>query len=73
MTACQVGPRYCPRCGKELPNNASLCISCGSRLKKKKVRLNFFPPAKEGGISRLNVKDLIIQVSTAAKGKDNFE
>lgn len=73
MTACQVGPRYCPKCGKELPVNASLCISCGFRLKKEKVRHNFFPPAKERGISRLNIKDIIKQVSTAAKGKDNFE
>lgn len=27
----------CPKCGKEIPSNAELCISCGTRVKEKTV------------------------------------
>jgi hypothetical protein len=33
MADCRVGPRYCPMCGTEMRNNASICISCLSKLK----------------------------------------
>ncbi len=47
MTTCQVGPRYCPKCGKELDHNVSNCMSCGYRIKKGKVKQSFFPVIKE--------------------------
>lgn len=27
----------CPKCGKEIPSNANLCPSCGTRVKEKKI------------------------------------
>ncbi|NVM34521.1 MAG: zinc-ribbon domain-containing protein [Candidatus Lokiarchaeota archaeon] len=35
MTNCSVGPRYCPKCGKELAPYVSVCIQCRYNIKKR--------------------------------------
>jgi hypothetical protein len=47
MSDCTIEPRYCPECGKELSSNASICNSCGSKLKKENTRSNFFSNPKD--------------------------
>lgn len=42
--------KVCPKCGKEIPANAELCPSCGTRVKEKKTIAA--PPPEEKKSSR---------------------
>jgi len=49
---------YCPKCGKENLEEASICVDCKSQLREKKhsiVTKNEFRPFEEGELGRLHL------------------
>jgi hypothetical protein len=39
MPDCTIGPKYCPKCGKELDPNGSVCNYCEYEFEKEKKKI----------------------------------
>ena len=62
---------YCPKCGKENPEDARFCMHCGTNLEKAKVeispKINVSPEIKVSvpkNKSGINIEESVIQKST---------
>src|ERR1043165_7463304 len=56
---------YCPKCGKEIPDNSQFCLQCGGNLRRKQSVRGLAGVSAAAGVALLIVFVLIVAIVIA--------